>query len=76
VKKEKHMATKAASRPRKSGRKSAKEDFQVKIAERPSQVPEVPSGEGGRYVYGVVEATEQTTFGKIGIGGAGEISQR
>ena len=68
------MATRAASGPRKSRKKLLKEDFHVKIAEQLPQAPEVRPGEGGRgrYVYGVVEAKEQTTFGKIGIGGEGE----
>jgi len=72
VKKGKRMATRAASGPRKSRKKLLKEDFHVKIAEQLPQAPEVRPGEGGRYVYGVVEAKEQTTFGKIGIGGEGE----
>ena len=67
------MATKAASRPPKPGMKRVKDDLHVKMTERPPQVPEVPRGEGGRYVYGVVEAKEPTTFGKIGIGGEGEL---
>jgi hypothetical protein len=73
VKKARNMPTKAASRLSKAGKKTAKEDLHVKIAERPSPGPEVSAGEGGRYVYGVVEAKEQTTFGKIGIGGEGEL---
>jgi gas vesicle protein GvpL/GvpF len=30
-------------------------------------------GEGGRYVYGIVQAKEPVTFGKSGIGGSGEL---
>lgn len=72
------MATKSAvERPRKaaavSRAKPAKDDLHVKIAEIPQGSPEVKPGEGGRYVYGIVEAKEPATFGKIGIGGAGEL---
>jgi Gas vesicle synthesis protein GvpL/GvpF len=66
------MATKSASRPRKDAR-AGREDLHVKITDRSPSVPETAPGEGGRYVYGIVEAKEQTTFGKIGIGGAGEM---
>jgi Gas vesicle synthesis protein GvpL/GvpF len=50
----------------------AREDVHVKIAEQ-SPVSDVPTGEGGRYVYGIVEAKESATFGKIGVGGTGEL---
>jgi hypothetical protein len=43
----------------------------VRISERPN-APETAPGEGGRYVYGIVETKEHLNFGKIGIGGAGE----
>jgi hypothetical protein len=43
------------------------------MGERPESVPELVPGEGGRYVYGIIEAKEQTAFGKIGIGGAGDL---
>src|SRR5207244_932006 len=48
-----------------------KEDLHVRISETPD-VPETSPGEGGRYVYGIVETKEHLNFGKIGIGGAGE----
>jgi hypothetical protein len=73
------MATKGAVRPPKPASraakspKSSKDDLHVKIGERPASVPDVVPGEGGRYVYGIIEAKEQTSFGKIGIGGAGEM---
>jgi len=50
----------------------AREDVHVKISEQ-SPVSDIPTGEGGRYVYGIVEAKESATFGKIGVGGAGEL---
>ena len=64
------MATKPLSRPRRSS-DSGKEDLHVRISERPN-APETSPGEGGRYVYGIVETKEHLNFGKIGIGGAGE----
>ena len=63
------MATKPLSRPRRSS--DGKEDLHVRISERPN-APETSPGEGGRYVYGIVETKEHLNFGKIGIGGAGE----
>src|ERR1041385_4037063 len=64
------MATKAAAQPRKSAR--TKPDVQVKIEE--ATVPAAQSGEGGRYVYGIVEAREKEpmSFGRSGIGGGSE----
>jgi hypothetical protein len=53
--------------------RSPKDDLHVKIGERPAGIPDAAPGEGGRYVYGIIEAKEQTGFGKIGIGGAGEM---
>jgi hypothetical protein len=64
----------AAKAKKKSSKKSsaAREDVHVKMSEQ-SPVSDVPTGEGGRYVYGIVEAKESATFGKIGVGGAGEL---
>src|SRR5581483_1760539 len=73
------MASKGATRPPKSATRAAKsskagkDDLHVKMGDRPVGVAETPVGEGGRYVYGIIEAKEQTNFGKIGIGGAGEM---
>ena len=64
------MATKPLSKPRRSSDVS-KDDLHVRISERPN-APETSPGEGGRYVYGIVETKEHLNFGKIGIGGAGE----
>src|SRR5205807_5307932 len=64
----------ATARPVGKSRRSteaAKEDLHVRISETPN-VPETSPGEGGRYVYGIVETKEHLNFGKIGIGGAGE----
>ncbi|HZQ67400.1 MAG TPA: GvpL/GvpF family gas vesicle protein [Terriglobales bacterium] len=65
------MAT-ATTRNTKKTSTRAKEDLHVKIAERPD-TPETSPGEGGRYVYGIVQAKDHMSFGKIGIGGAGEM---
>ena len=65
------MATKTQSgRPTK---KTSREDLHVKIADAPTPAPDLKPGEGGRYVYGIVEAKESTTFGKIGIGGEADM---
>jgi hypothetical protein len=51
--------------------KTAAEDVHVRITEFPTP-PEPASGEGGRYVYGIIEAKQPLSFGKMGIGGSGE----
>src|SRR2546425_13256144 len=64
----------ATARPVGKSRRSteaAKEDLHVRISETPD-VPETSPGEGGRYVYGIVETKEHLNFGKIGIGGGGQ----
>src|SRR5690348_8871456 len=77
--KQKPMATKTAVRPAKpAGRtvkttRSGPADLHVKMGDTPISSPELVPGEGGRYVYGIIEAKEQTNFGKIGIGGSGEM---
>ena len=48
-----------------------REDLHVRIGEA-SHAPETAPGEGGRYVYGIVQTKDHMNFGKIGIGGAGE----
>jgi hypothetical protein len=41
---------------------------------REAAIPQVPEPrEGGRYVYGVIQAKEPITFGRIGVGGMGEL---
>jgi len=68
--KAKTMATKAAPRPRKAAK--TKEDVHVRM-EQAAAPPQGTPGESGRYVYGIVQAKEPVTFGKSGIGGAGEL---
>ena len=48
-----------------------REDLHVRIGEASHTAETVP-GEGGRYVYGIVQTKDHMNFGKIGIGGAGE----
>ncbi len=52
--------------------KEVREDVHVKMSDE-SPLSDIPAGTGGRYVYGIVESREPATFGKIGIGGAGEL---
>ncbi|HLX75391.1 MAG TPA: GvpL/GvpF family gas vesicle protein [Terriglobales bacterium] len=63
----------ASKAPRKATKaeKSAAEDVHVRITEFPVP-PEPASAGGGRYVYGIIEAKQPLSFGKMGIGGAGE----
>jgi hypothetical protein len=68
--KAKTMATKAATRPRKAAK--TKEDVHVRMEGSATPTQATP-GEGGRYVYGIVQAKEPVTFGKSGIGGSGEL---
>ncbi|MGH9530644.1 MAG: GvpL/GvpF family gas vesicle protein [Terriglobales bacterium] len=63
------------NKTKKTTRKLPKEsldDVHVKMADE-SQSAVTPAGVGGRYVYGIVESKEPATFGKIGIGGTGEL---
>src|SRR6478736_2784097 len=69
--KAKAMATTTQPRLRKT-LKAFKDDVHVKIAEESNSSAMAP-GEGGRYVYGIIEAKDPVTFGKIGIGGSGEM---
>src|SRR5690348_7277934 len=67
---QRRTATKAPKRAAKAD-KSVSEDVHVRITEF-SVPPEPASAEGGRYVYGIIEAKQPLSFGKMGIGGAGE----
>jgi len=64
------MATAPVRRQRKAS-STPQDDLHVKIADH-SNGPETSPGESGRYVYGIVRSRDATSFGKIGIGGAGE----
>lgn len=66
------MPGKSPTNTRKTSRsRGSSEDLHVRIAGAPRGNDSGP-GEGGRYVYGIVQSREQMTFGKIGIGGMGE----
>lgn len=64
------MPVKNLRGPRK-GTGNSKADLHVRMNEAPRAAESGP-GEGGRYVYGIVQTKEHMDFGKIGIGGAGE----
>src|SRR5438876_6434990 len=66
--KTKSMATKALAGPRKS----TKDDVRVKFGPN-TWASEAAPGEGGRYVYGIVQSKDPVTFGRSGIGGSGEL---
>src|SRR2546422_5186464 len=63
------MVKKNGTRPRKSAK--SKDDVRLKIGDN-SAATENASGEGGRYVYGIVQGKEPVVFGRNGIGGTGE----
>jgi hypothetical protein len=67
---QKRAATKAPKRAARA-EKSGTDDVHVRITELPLP-PEPATKEGGRYVYGIIEAKQPLSFGKMGIGGAGE----
>jgi len=66
--KTKSMATKALAGPRKR----TKDDVRVKFGPN-TWASEAAPGEGGRYVYGIVQSKDPVTFGRSGIGGSGEL---
>jgi hypothetical protein len=78
---DKQAATRAKS-PTKTRKKSPapvrpRNGVPVLVESVPAtSVPSVPISEGrdeGRYVYGVIQSKESITFGRIGVGGAGEL---
>src|SRR5438552_1701419 len=66
----KTMPTKALAKPRKSTK--VEEDVRVKFGENSAATATGP-GEGGRYVYGIVQSREHNEFGRVGIGGTGQL---
>ncbi len=66
----KAMTTKTLARPRKISRSNNGD--RAKSGEAPAAVP-AERTESGRYVYGIVQSRDRRDFGKIGIGGAGEL---
>src|SRR5919204_2216516 len=73
------MSSKRRQSPAKTITKSKRaeklsgDDLHVKVSEMPPLRREEAAGEGGRYVYGIISSNDSATFGKIGIGGAGEM---
>lgn len=67
----KSMATKPLAKPRNNNRKLG-EDVRVKFDENVAAT-EAAQGESGRYVYGIVHTRDRVNFGKVGIGGVGEM---
>jgi hypothetical protein len=80
------MAVQAAKRTRKKMPKplarpgtnarsveTPEEDVRVKFADRPPVTSTVTPGEVGRYVYGIVQTRDKLEFGRMGVGGAGEM---
>src|SRR6266513_552861 len=57
----------------KRAEKLSGDDLHVKVTEMPPAHREESVGEGGRYVYGIISSSDAATFGKIGIGGAGDL---
>src|SRR5690348_4865050 len=65
---------KASPTPIRSKKEARKEVHSIEPVESPAQSSArlQQQQQEGRYVYGVIEAREPQSFGKIGIGGAGE----
>jgi hypothetical protein len=71
----KSATNKTVSRPRNSVSPSNRSTGapEAATAPAPARAPESqPSVHEGRYVYGIIQATEPLTFGNMGIGGSGE----
>ena len=66
----KTMTPKPAVKPRKNTK--SQEDVRVKFAEN-SAPTGAAGGESGRYVYGILQSRDRIDFGRVGIGGAGEM---
>src|SRR6476620_10423350 len=60
----------SSPKPPRRAERMAAEDVHVQINEQSSV--DAAAGEGGRYVYGIIEAKAPLTFGRMGIGGSGE----
>ena len=66
----KTMTPKPAVKPRK--KRKSQEDVSVKFGEN-SAPTGAAAGESGRYVYGILQSRDRIDFGRVGIGGAGEM---
>jgi hypothetical protein len=63
-------APKPPARTRKEERLGT-DDLHVKVTEMTPRPQEAPAG-GGRYVYGIIQSDQPASFGKIGMGAAGD----
>jgi hypothetical protein len=66
----KAVLPKSLARPRKSTK--SEDDVRVKFDDN-SAPSSTTAGESGRYVYGILQSRDRIDFGKVGIGGAGEM---
>src|SRR5690349_15554672 len=78
--KQKQTPSKAAAAAKPPARKRAEkvqggDDVHVRVTEQSSRGGQVEgvAGEGGRYVYGVIAARDPLHFGRMGIGGGGDM---
>jgi hypothetical protein len=60
-----------AKGPRKLEKPEAAGSDDVHVQINAVSSPDVAPGEGGRYVYGIIEAKQVLPFGRMGIGGSG-----
>jgi len=61
---------KSLAKPRKNTK--SEDDVRVKFDDN-SAPSSTTAGESGRYVYGILQCRDRIDFGKVGIGGAGEM---
>src|SRR6266853_5211181 len=67
----KRNRTNSSARKLQKVERTAAEDVHVRI-DHETALQDVPIGDNGRYVYGIIEAGERIPFGRMGIGGKGE----
>jgi Gas vesicle synthesis protein GvpL/GvpF len=68
----KQSSKKTAKTLAKSRKNNKTEDVRVKFSDN-GGAPPPAAGESGRYVYGILQFRDKLEFGRIGIGGAGEL---
>ena len=65
------VAEAKAPAKKKLAERVSSDDLHVKVTEMPQRRDEAKDG-AGRYVYGIIQSDEPASFGKIGMGGAGD----